>query len=44
MVPDDAPGKVVQAELSRFVASLSIDAEHTAQTYDVLMRGLLTSV
>jgi adenylate cyclase class 2 len=43
MVPDGVPGEAVQAELSRFVASLGIDAEQTAQTYDVLVRGLLTS-
>ena len=40
MVPDGVPGEAVQAELSRFVASLGIDAEQTAQTYDVLVRGL----
>jgi hypothetical protein len=33
----------VQAELSRFVESLGIDAEQTTQTYDALVRGLLTS-
>ena len=43
MVPDDVPGEAVQADLSRFVASLGIDAEQTGQTYDVLVRGLLTS-
>jgi adenylate cyclase, class 2 len=43
MVPDGVPGEAVQAELSRFVASLGIDAEQTGQTYDVLVRGLLTS-
>jgi adenylate cyclase class 2 len=43
MVPDSVPGEAVQAELSRFVASLGIDAEQTGQTYDVLVRGLLTS-
>jgi hypothetical protein len=42
-VPDGVPGEAVQAELSRFVASLGIDAEQTGQTYDVLVRGLLTS-
>ena len=43
MVPDGVPGEAVQAELSHFVASLGIDAEQTAQTYDVLVRGPLTS-
>ena len=43
MVPDGVPGEAVHAELSRFVASLGIDAEQTGQTYDVLVRGLLTS-
>jgi adenylate cyclase, class 2 len=43
MVQDGAPGEAVQAELSRFVASLGIDAEQTGQTYDVLVRGRLTS-
>ena len=43
MVPDGVPGEAVQAELSRFVASLGTDAEQTGQTYDVLVRGLLTS-
>jgi adenylate cyclase class 2 len=43
MVPDGVPGEAVQAELSRFVASLGIDAEQTGQTYDVLVRDLLTS-
>jgi adenylate cyclase class 2 len=32
-----------QAELSRFVASLGVDAEQTSQTYDDLVRGLPTS-
>ena len=43
MVPNGVPGEAVQAELSRFVASLGIDAEQISQTYDVLVRGLLTS-
>ena len=43
MVPDGVPGEAVQAELSRFVGSLGIEAEQTGQTYDVLVRGLLTS-
>jgi hypothetical protein len=36
---DRVPGEAVQAELSRFVGSLGIDAEQTAQTYDVLVRS-----
>jgi adenylate cyclase class 2 len=43
MVPDGVPGEAVQAELSRFVASLGIDAEQISQTYDVLVRRLLAS-
>jgi adenylate cyclase, class 2 len=43
MVPDEIPGEAVQAGLSRFVESLGIEAEQTAQTYDVLVRGLLAS-
>jgi adenylate cyclase class 2 len=43
MVPGGVPGEAVQAELSRFVASLGIDAEQTGQTYDALVRSLLTS-
>jgi adenylate cyclase, class 2 len=43
MVPDGVPGEAVQAELSRFVASLGVDAEQTSQTYDDLVRALLTS-
>ena len=35
--------EAVQAELSRFVESLGIDAEQTGQTYDVLVRGMLAS-
>lgn len=44
MVPDGVPGEAVQAELSRFVTSLGIDAEQISQTYDVLVRRLLASV
>jgi adenylate cyclase class 2 len=44
MVPDGVPGEAVQAELSRFVRSLGIDAKQISQTYDVLVRRLLTSV
>lgn len=43
MVPDGVPGEAVQAELSQFVASLGIDAEQISQTYDALVRRLLTS-
>jgi adenylate cyclase class 2 len=43
MVPDGVPGEAVQAELSRFVASLGVDAEQTSLTYDDLVRGLPTS-
>ena len=39
MVPDDVPGEAVQDELSRFVASLGIEAEQTGQTYDSLVRA-----
>jgi len=41
MVPDGVPGEAVQAELSRFVASLGIEAERTGQTYDSLVRAML---
>ena len=40
MVPDGVPGEAVQAELSRSVASLGVDAEQTSQTHDDLVRGL----
>jgi adenylate cyclase class 2 len=43
MVSAGVPCEAVQAELSCFVASLGIDVEQTVQTYDVLVRGLLTS-
>jgi len=43
MVPDDAPGEPVQAELAAFVASLGIEAERTAETYDSLVRAALAS-
>ena len=42
MVPDDVPGEAVQDELSRFVASLGIETERTGQTYDSLVRAMLT--
>ena len=43
MVPGDVPGEAVQEELSRFVASLGIEAEQTGQTYDSLVRDVLAS-
>ena len=43
MIPDGVPAQTVQAELSHFVKSLGIEAEQTHQTYDVLVRSLLTS-
>jgi adenylate cyclase class 2 len=43
MVPDDVSGEAVQTQLSGFVESLGIEAEQTGQTYDVLVRGPLTS-
>ena len=42
-MPDSVPGAAVRAGLSRFVASLGIDAGRTGQTYDVLVRSLRTS-
>jgi adenylate cyclase class 2 len=44
MVPDDAAGEAVQAELAGFVASLDIDAKRTEETYDSLVRAALVSV
>jgi hypothetical protein len=44
MVQVGALGEAVHAELSRFVTSLGIDAKQISQTYDVLVRRLLTSV
>lgn len=41
LIPDDVPGEEVQAELSRFVASLGIKAERSLQTYDSLVRAAL---
>ena len=43
MVPDDVSGEAVQAELARFVTSLGIEAERSAQTYDALVRAALAS-
>ena len=37
MVPDGVPGEEIQAELSRFVASLEVRAERSVQTYDSLV-------
>jgi adenylate cyclase class 2 len=42
MVADDVPGEAVQDELSRFVASLGIETERIGQTYDSLVRAMLT--
>jgi adenylate cyclase, class 2 len=44
MVPGDLPGAAVQEELSRFVASLGIEAEQTGQTYDSLVRAAPAAV
>ncbi len=43
MVPSDVPGEGVQDELSRFVASLGIEADQTGQTYDSLVRAVPAS-
>jgi adenylate cyclase, class 2 len=43
MVGDEVSGEAVQAELARFVASLDVEAERTAETYDFLVRAALTS-
>jgi len=43
MVPDHASGEAVQVELAAFVASLGVDAERTAETYDSLVRAALES-
>ena len=43
MVPDHVSGEAVQAELAGFVASLGIEAERTAETYDSLVRAALES-
>jgi adenylate cyclase class 2 len=43
MVRGDMPGEAVQAELSRFVASLGIETEWAGQTYDTLVRAALAS-
>ena len=43
LVPDEVSGEAVQAELARFVASLGIEAERSAQTYDSLVRAALAS-
>ena len=39
MVPGGMAGEAVQEELSRFVASLGIEAEQTDQTYDSMVRA-----
>jgi adenylate cyclase class 2 len=38
-VPDGVPGEAVQAQLSRFVESLGIQAERCLDTYDSLVRA-----
>jgi len=43
MVSDDVSGEAVQAGLAEFVASLDVDAERIAETYDSLVRAALTS-
>lgn len=43
LVPDDVPGEAVQAELARFVASLDVEAERSAHTYDSLVRAAMAS-
>jgi len=43
LVPDWVPGEAVQAELARFVASLDVEAERSAQTYDSLVQAALPS-
>ena len=43
IVPDNASGEAVQAELAAFVASLGIEAERTEETYDSLVRAALAS-
>jgi adenylate cyclase class 2 len=43
MVPENVAGEEVQAELSRFVAALGVEAERAEQTYDSLVRAALTS-
>jgi adenylate cyclase class 2 len=43
LVPDEVQGEAVQAELARFVTSLDIEAERSAQTYDSLVRAALAS-
>jgi adenylate cyclase class 2 len=44
MVRGDIPGEAVQAELSRFVASLGVEVEWAGQTYDTLVRATLAAV
>lgn len=43
LVSDDVPGDAVQAELAAFVHGLGIQAERTEETYDSLVRAVLTS-
>ena len=42
IVPD-ALSEAVQVELAAFVTSLDIEAEHTEETYDTLVRAALPS-
>lgn len=43
MVPAEVSGEDVQAEMVAFVASLDVEAERTAETYDSLVRTALIS-
>jgi adenylate cyclase class 2 len=43
IVPDNASGEAVQAELAAFVVSLGVEAERTEETYDSLVRAALAS-
>ncbi|SEG52515.1 adenylate cyclase, class 2 [Thermomonospora echinospora] len=40
MIPDDASAIETQRQLAAFVARLGIDAEHTEETYDSLVRAV----
>jgi adenylate cyclase class 2 len=42
LIPPDASGDIVQAELTRLVTSLAIDATRTEETYDSLLHAALT--
>lgn len=43
IVPDDACGEDVQAELAQFAVSLAVEADRTTQTYDSLVHASLAS-